>query len=263
MKRVLLILVISIGFFLLTSPEVNIACAQLSATSCTITEVGDSTEPTPTLSPECSGGGSNCIKPPNYPSDLRGAIISKFGVTFNGFDQEHLKWFWEELWNTSGTKFSQLARGAIIQGTFCPGGGNFSCMVGCGNPAIYFGTYAGEEFNKVLIVHELGHYIMGCKTPSETHLPQFDAAFGAEGGITEYSRNAVACTGSGGVSNHNEDFAESITYYLHPQSQSQSIACAAGQPNPYYTNGIRNNNYPLHYQWAIQALGRFACQATP
>lgn len=262
-KPVLVLLFLPLLYlFLFTKPPLT--CAQSAQSSCVITKVGNP-KVSPTIPASCAGsGGANCIQPPNYPADLEQAILDKFGVHFVGFDAEHLKWYWEELWNTSGTNFSKLIKGAVVDAAFCPNEGNFSCQKGCGGPvSIYFGTYAGEEFNKVLIVHELGHYINYCNNETgASYVSDFDKAFADEGGITYYAQNAGPCSGS---DNQSEDYAEMITYYLHPKSLSQSINCGPnnGAPNPFYdANGQRNGKFPEHFAVAQKILGTFACSAT-
>lgn len=217
--------------------------AQVS-TSCKTTKIGNPNGSEPPLPQDCQGGGSGSPgnegpKPPNYPSDLRQAIIDKFGITCNGFDDQHLKWIWEKLWDTSWTKWNDLVKGAIVQAKPPPGSKRIGCPPSI---TVMLSTYSDETLFKYLLTHELSHSISGCKDRATVRWNESVNAWNAEGGVTPYGANAEQCTGS---DHYGEDYAESLAMFLNPKAGVNAAPNCGGTPqNPYFPLPAKK---PLHY----------------
>lgn len=209
-------------------------------------------QPTTTTTPGASPGPGpepSCNEAP--PSgDLRQALIDRFGITMNGFDQTRLRYAWEKFCQLSSTKFNSLVRGSVIN-TTSPAD---SQQVGCpGSPvAVYLGAYQQEELFKVILTHELGHVIRNCSSRAASAWDQHLNALRAEGGLTGYSRQLCTYSNPGAWQRESEDFAEMIAYYLNPNANEQTTARCSSGPNPY--TGGKN---PLHFETARQILGDF------
>lgn len=196
------------------------------------------------------GGSTDHPNPPEYPEDLASAIKSKFGITPVGFDQQHLKWIWEKLWDVSNTNFDTLVFGTTVNAIQ----GNGSQQVNCRTIELS-NTYPEEVF-KVVFTHEMGHIIRNCSSKEDAHYSDHLQARTNEGPVTNYAK--TACTyidEQRGLhptqwDYESEDYAEMIAYYLNPNAQQQTAACASRGPNP-YTNG----DHPLHFSVAQSILG--------
>ncbi len=178
----------------------------------------------------------------------RQAIIDKFGVTMDGFDERHLNAAWEKISETSNTNFPSLIKGAKIQAI----SQNTSSWTGCeGVTSISLGQYEPLPFFKYIFTHELGHYIQNCKTRSISKSQEHEAAYSQEGPISYYAANAPLCTGS---SNLPEDYADMISYYLNPAAGFSTTSCGGrsptSPPNPLYVAPIKI----LHYNVARDIL---------
>lgn len=242
---------------------VSIVNGQQKATSnCVETKVGD---PKGDQSPpeECDGGQSqpdepppsdgtppneSCRKPPDNPSDLQKAIKDTFDITMTGFDNDHLKWAWDMLWCFSGTKFPSLVDGTTVEAVANVGDSRMSC-----NPApchIWIGQMPGRPTTfKFLLTHELGHVVNYANPREEIQWTAQENAFGQEGGISYYARNAAACTGSDNLA---EDYADMIAYYMHPHAGETTPACDPDKspPNPLF----ELKEFPLHLGVAEKIL---------
>lgn len=202
--------------------------------------------------PTNPGGGTA----PPAPADIRQGIINKFGITMNGFTQDHLLWSWERL-HEAGDGFTRLLRGTRIE--VKPKEMPYSGQVGCfdGNVSVYLDQYPNPGFFKFIILHELGHVIQACHDRAVSKQVEQQNAFYKEGGISFYARNATICFPDGSVNNLNEDYADMLAYYLD-RSAGQSSAprsCRANEsnlsnpPNPYNAGG-----FPLHLSVAESIL---------
>lgn len=177
---------------------------------------------------------------PAPPQDIRQGIIDTFGVTMNGFGQDHLAWTWERLWEVSNTKFVGLIKGSRVEATT-----GLSSQAGCfgGGTSLYLGQYTSREFFKFILLHEFGHVIQACHPSGiSNHFAQKNA-FAVEGAISYYAQNAAACTGSSSLS---EDYADMIAYYLDSSAGFSSGPgggnCGpANPPNPFTSGGFSSH----------------------
>lgn len=245
-----------------------LAQQQRSATSnCILTRIGQPAGTPTELPPDCIGnsdGQPGGVIAPPFPSDIRQGIIDEFGITMNGFDQQHLQWAWEKFWDISDTRFNQYVRGSIIKRlAYTPDGTNGSRQVGCGAAQGYgysveFVEYPGEAFFKFLLTHELGHVMYRCNDSDVIGLTEHINAYTSDGPISWYGEHASECTGG---SNRSEDYADTVAYYLNPEAGLASLTKCFR--NPSVPNGDRNPLNPLfqlqprkeaHYQLIIQLL---------
>lgn len=180
------------------------------------------------------------VPAPPPPSDIRQGIIEKFGITMNGFDQNHLLWSWERL-HEAGDGFTRHLRGTKIQAT-----NGISSQLGCfnGETSLWLGQYQPREFFKFIFLHELAHVFQACNPRSVTKQIEQVNAYAREGGISFYAQNATRCIS--GVTNQNEDYADMIAYYLDRSagfaSGPKSCGGPSNPPNPY------DAGYPLHLE---------------
>lgn len=182
---------------------------------------------------------------------LRRDIIDKFGISFDGFDTQHLQWAWEKLWNVSNTKFPALIKGTNIKSI--PGIFSYqrSCTSAGGSPYVELvpaGNKAGFQF---VLIHELGHVIQRCR-PTQANIDNQIAAFNSEGGVSYYASAATLCHKD--ANNLWEDYADMIAYYLNPNFGVEEGSCiaVAGNPNPFISN-----TKPLHYNGVTSVLGKY------
>lgn len=181
-------------------------------------------------------------------SNIRQEIINKFGITMDGFDENHLSAAWEKLSEASNTKFPSLVKGVRIQAT----NGNTSSQVGCpGGTSIYLVQHQPLTFFKFIFTHELGHVIANCMNRNISKLDEQRNAYSKEGGVSFYASNANSCTGSDGPS---EDYADMIAYYLNPTVGFSTTICGGrapiNPPNPLFVAPTKK----LHYDVARSIL---------
>ncbi len=210
--------------------------------NCVITKIGNPPNP-PVVPPECpaaSGGGGvggdgtpgqPGPKPPDYPPDLRQAIINKFGITMNGFDDEHLRWAWEKFWDISGSKFTSYVQGAIVDAQ--PGQGT-SRQVGCPpSPTVQISQYSTDYVFKFLITHELGHAIQICHPRDQVKYNEHENARATEGGVSRYGETLL-----------NEDYADTMAYAVNPTETMSSNGGPNIAVHPFFPAPAPK---PLHY----------------
>jgi hypothetical protein len=240
MKEILVLIITAI----LALNLVKSAYAQQSAVSnSVVTRVGNPSN----QAPETVENGEH-PQAPAPTGDLRQAIIDKFNVTLNGFDQTHLKWAWEKLWDVSNTKFPVFIKGSTVQGITsgisqqlaCPGRG----------VAVNLQQFPNEALFKYAFIHEFGHVIRNCPNSTDNLFSKQVDAYYAEKGVTYYANNASRCTGSDNIS---EDYAEMVALYLNPNAGIQFTSCTpAGTPFPNL-----QSQFPLHYNIARTVLGAY------
>ncbi len=182
---------------------------------------------------------------PGAPGDIRQGIIDKFGITMDGFDQNHLLWTWERL-HEAGSGFTSKLKGTRVQAT-----SGISSQVGCfgGGISLNLGQYVPKEFFKFILLHEFGHVFQACNPRSITKQVEQMNAYDSEGGVSYYAQNALSCIS--GVSNYGEDYADMLAYYLDRSSGFNSGPTGCGPsspPNPY------SSGFPLHSAVAEAAL---------
>lgn len=196
--------------------------------------------------PDPGGGSTIPIEPPP-PGDLRQNIINRFGVTLNGYDQTQLVWAWEifsQIAAQSST-FFQLANGVIVQRLYSGTSGFNGCYA---RPHIDFRSPSTAQSFKVVIIHEIGHYIRACNTRAETHEDEVQAAINSEGGMTAYAR--ALCYTNTLLS---EDYSEMTAYIFNRNSPPRTHGCTASccpredSVNPFANCPGTLCRYPLHF----------------
>jgi hypothetical protein len=235
--------------------------AEEATSNCVVVQVGAPTGPTPTCAPTSdlllsttpppapidSPGGNRPEAPPVEPGNLRQAIIDKFGITMNGYSNQYMQWAWERLWEVSHTNFDELVKGSIINITN-PADTHQSDCPNTGKAAVFLGAFGDAKLFKHVLTHELGHVIANCHPRGQVQREAHLKAFVAEGGVSDYGRNAHSCTGSDNIS---EDYAEMIAYYLNPGYAVSTVRCYPAQ------NPNMSTNFTLHYKVAKDILGEF------
>lgn len=194
-----------------------------------------------------SQSGTRGTTPSIDETKLKDSLISQFGIAMNGFDNAHMQWAWEKLWDVSNTNFTKLTGGSVIDIT----DNADSHQVGCPGDkvAVYLGQYP-ETLFKYALIHELGHVIRNCSKTAVSSYVNHLNALNKEGAVTYYANNASSCTGSDNIS---EDYAEMIALYLNPSANIQMVKCAPAGTK--YTN--LSADFPLHYNVVKSVLGDF------
>ena len=239
MGRIIIFLTILTGFFITFSVFAGEAGAQSSSTW--RTKVGNP----PTNSAEPG-------EIPPFPSDIRSGLISQFGITISGFDQQHQQWLWELVWENSNTKFPQLLSGLVVQAS----SGGISYQAGCRSPGVYLGQYNGAAFFKFIATHEFAHFIQSCKPKSETGINEAINAMATEGAVSWYGGNGNPTCFSD-TSNYKENHADIIAYFLHPSAglSSGPRNCVPSNlqnpPNPFFSG---MTNFPIQLNIARSIL---------
>lgn len=185
---------------------------------------------------------------PAPPSDIRQGIIDEFGITMNGFDNQHLQWAWERLWEVSDTKFPSLVRGATIQRW----DNVFSAQVGCfSGLSLNLRQFPGQgAYFKFHFLHELGHVAQMCNSREATQRAAHENAYAIEGGISEYGKQGPACIP--GTDKYNEDHADTIAYFLDRSAGFVTTVKCGGPSNP--PNPYNNGGFPLRAAAMTEAL---------
>lgn len=212
-----------------------------SVTSCQV--VSPTNAPIPTILPG---------------ADLASEISKNFHITFTPgkFNQNHLKWAWEVLSQAkqNSPRFFDLFGNVTVDTQFDTGERK-------GN-TIYFSTKSNSFFStadeagfKILLIHELGHVIRGDTGKFDQPL---QAAIDKDGGyLTGYGQNyrvtsggtRVACYGTLSV---DEDFAESIAYYINRGTSEKDLGC--GRKSFDGVNPMYSGKYPNHLNFIKSIL---------
>lgn len=233
--------------FLLTILFISVLTVFLLASE--ISAQSSSTWRTKVGNPPLSGVQPGDVPP--FPSDIRTGLISQFNITINGFSLQHQQWLWELVWQNSNSKFPSLISGSVINST--GGTSGISSLKSCGN--LQMVEYSNEAFFKFLVTHELGHFIHACKPRSESKLNEQRNAHSLEGGVSDYSRNTNTSCLPGWENGPNEDYADTIAYFLNPNSGHNSgpSACHPNTPpNPFFSS--QSSQFPLHLDVAKSIL---------
>lgn len=189
------------------------------------------------------GLGGPCQVAPPPPGDIVTVIRNKWNINLQNIPSNQLLWIWQEFHEIDCTGFLQDIRGTTVVGW----GNSYSQQFSCpqqGGMNVGFGNY-GESATKGLIVHELTHVWQFCSQRGEQSRLEIPAAYAAEGGLTTYSRSGCGFD----ISLHNEDHAETITFFLNPDLGE--ITCGNGLPNPYL-----GGKFPQHRGVAERGVGR-------
>ncbi len=197
------------------------------------------------------------IPAPPGTSEIIARIKSEFGVdvvqaqrgTSVAFEERHLRWMWEALATARARapKFPSLihSRSSTVQIIYTGGGsetfnGRTPVQVQLGPNTL--ADTEGTLFKQIFI-HELGHVIHGNGGGSYSNgVDELNTVVAKERYLTAYGQ---IC--GGGV---DEDFAETISYYIFKDIREQPISrCAPiNNQNPMVTR-------PLHYEFAKTLLG--------
>lgn len=238
------------------------------------------------------GGATDCTGPFNYADDVSTSIqncqvasivtvppppadgnykkwLQEYGVALDdGFVPDVYKWAYEVLATAPSIapKFKTLlgtspvlvkpscaisnTQGRVIylrnRKEFCPGSSKD-------------GPTATENLFKQVFAHELGHIINGSYRPGK-YGDQIKQAIAAEGYLTAYSQKAATaddeiCGAGNEDTRADEDFAESISYFVNQGIKEQDYGCDTNlNQNPIYA---QDNNHPLylkHIQLMIDLL---------
>lgn len=244
-------------FFVLTPTQSQAATSNTCVTAVGTVAPG---QPTPgcnassSTNPGPSGGGGPagpCQQAPAPPGDIRGAIISKWGITLN-LPQDQLQWAWKEFYSIDCTGFLQDLRGTLVNSWGYGYAQQFSCPGGNGEYGptdVMFSNRWVGEFMGAILVHELTHVWQFCSQRGEANLLQIPAAYNGERGLTKYSRRECPNFAPGFDRIYHEDQADTIALYLNPNVGE--LTCGNGAPNP-FTGG----RHPLHRGVAQRGLGR-------
>jgi len=238
----ILILVLSFSAFTHT------ASAQ-SKSGCIVTKVGSTTEPSPTLPPECLGVSGPCQAAPPIDSSasISDEIKEKWNIVLNNVPREQQMAIREIFYGVDCTGLLQDLSGTIINSTFEVNG--ISKAIGCPqDPVAILLSIYDYNSTKGLIIHELTHVWQVCTLRGETNVLLIPDAYTVEGGLTKYSRNECPQI-QVGDNWRNEDHADTIALFLNPDVGE--LTCGNGAPNPFLSG-----SYPLHQNIAQLGVGK-------
>lgn len=194
--------------------------------------------------------------PPPANGDLKQLISAKFGIDFQGteFTADRLQAAWEILNQAQqvAPNFLNLLGKGITVTT------HLDTSERVGN-TIYFSTRAGSFFMtgspqqfKVLLIHELGHIIRGDtgSTKTNNYDQQLQSAVNKDGGyLTGYGENPCY-----GTLNIDEDFAETVTYYINKGAKEEDLGCGVKSTKGF--NPLESGLYPAHLDFIQTTLGK-------
>ncbi len=270
MTRILRFLLFFLIFFSLLTIASSVASVfAQSSVSCWLTQIGTPPGEKPTLPAECSSGGSGvapgvppgsvdgaCTPTGAYPENLRKELFDKYNVTVDqSYTDEHVKNIYELFICLSGTRFPSLVGNtSIINGTTFIDGVGETIGMGCGSGFcnIYITEMPGRPTTfKFLLTHEFGHVISYNNLREVTLKTEFENIWAEENGISAYSRRNGESGCNGGASME-EDYAETVAYFLHPNAGETTGACNADEDksNPLYTT----SKYPRHIELIRKVL---------
>lgn len=234
------------------------------------------------------GGNQDCTGPYNYAEDVWTSIQSckatpegpkngdyvgwmkdNFNINFEaGFSDQVYRWAYEALNSTFETapKFKTLLGGEPIDIRSTCGVSNtrgriiyirnsrLSCL-----SAEVDGPAVNEKLFKHVLIHELSHIINGSYRPGK-YGEQLKEVINKEGYLTAYSQRAatadnVIC-GEGDLNTRaDEDFAESVSYFINTKTEEQNYGCGVNlNQNPVYAQAGGKLFYPAHYDFIAKLL---------
>ncbi len=190
------------------------------------------------------GGSSGpCQAAPPPPSDIRAAIIAKWGITLN-ITQGQLPWAWKEFFMIDCRGFLQAIRGTVV-GSWSNGyAQQFSCPSD-GDVDVMFSDQWEGDYMGAILSHELTHVWQNCTNKGEQNRLLIPNARAQEGGLTNYGRTGCSFN----VDLVNEDHADTIALWMNPDVGE--LTCGNGAPNPY-----QGGRYPAHRNVAVQGVGQ-------
>lgn len=200
--------------------------------------------------------------PPATFLELKEKLKTEFHIDFqsNYFSEpegmQKLKWAWEIFWQAKyyAPNFFTLLGGDVVVKT------HNATSERSGN-TIFFSTNSGsfflsgtEQQFKVLLIHELGHVIRGDGSKYDVVLQQVvnldrSESGTANGYLTGYGQNP--CYGTASI---DEDFSETITYYINKRTPEQDLGC--GKKSTGELNPLESGKYPNHLSFAEKTFGK-------
>ncbi|MCL5784426.1 MAG: hypothetical protein M1142_03675 [Patescibacteria group bacterium] len=209
----------------------------------------------------CSSFSTPQLSPPA--GDLRLAIQNQFGIAFDnssGFNNGVLSWAWEALVraNAATNFFPLLRQKGLINITLISTVGH----TGGNTVSLSSSVLASKDLFEQNLIHELGHIIHGTRGNATYSTQQAVAQDGSY--ISGYAQGAtadpsVACNSANSGETQvqlDEDFAESVSYYIntkiHEQNYSKNNACPPRLKN---INPFASGKYPAHLRYIKSVLG--------
>lgn len=200
--------------------------------------------------------------------DLHQAIIEKFRINMDpSLDQQHLAWAWQILADSEAKapKFFPLLRekydliSVIVWSGMGQRIGNTIYLSNA--PGTFFAAGGESEFKQILI-HELGHIIHGVRSDARYTAQIENAKATDKDFLTGYAQGATAnptvvCEKSDSDETAvqlDEDFAESIAYYINKNTFELNYSNKCPPKNP-GQNPFRTGKYPNHLKLMQEVLG--------
>lgn len=203
-------------------------------------------------------------------------ILANFNINIErGFSSSHYQWVYDILSRAYqiAPNFGILIHKNCSQITLSPRDGT-SYTAGC---TINLNTSTDERFSKLVVIHELGHMIHNTN-PSYyenniTAARNSDKGISDLGFLTRYSElassptdfSSICYSSYNGQSYHDdEDFAESVTYYINTDISESAYAKSSSDPcngtrwnqNPYMVVSANGLKYKAHLEFIKQILGK-------
>jgi len=206
------------------------------------------------------------IEPPSADlQTLHDNLLTKYNLDFDtNFPYDYLKWAWEKLEESSTTRFLQLVNPNNTTISITRDDTKINAQIGCSKISMRGASISNnqsypESLFKVVFIHELSHIIENCNLDNiskRTELEKIILPSGiGEGYLTRYSASADQCVQ--GVNKLNEDYAETIAYFLNKDYPEQSLGIgSACEPPPSSGNPIYDGKHPKHRSFAIDLLIR-------
>ncbi len=189
--------------------------------------------------------------------DLKIALTNRFGVTFEGFDQQQLQWAWQLFSKIERTNFKNLTQGTNITKGVDPQFPQYGYSQQLGCKSIRLHPHTEEMRFKLTVLHEMSHVIYHCANNAKELQINYEGVISQEGGVTRYGDDprCIAYTLTDTEypgRRRSEAFAETLTYYLLPEADERVI-----EPNCKPTSGppFAGGRYPVHYSFAQSILG--------
>lgn len=190
---------------------------------------------------------------------LHNEILKKFNINFDkSFTYDYLKWAWEKLWGASNTRFLNLVNPNNVVISIVRDDTRVSGQLDC-NRITMRGKYPdtglsySEPLFKVAFIHELSHIIENCRPDSISKKSQLDQIIKQEGYLTNYSQYADRCPKTIDTNKLNEDYAETVAYFLNLKFAEQSYG-VGGLCEPSEFNNPYDRNKPFHKQFVQDLL---------
>lgn len=186
-------------------------------------------------------------------ADYTAEIFKNFHINFvqGKFTENHLKWAWEILSQakTIAPNFFNLV-GTVTADTRSGIGERSGNTIFFSTDSNSFFSKSDESGFKVLLIHELGHVIRGNPGSTQQRYDQLlqQAIDKDRGYLTGYGQNP--CTGTSAV---DEDFAETVAYYINRGTPEKNLAC--GSKSSDNLNPLYSGRYPNHLSFIQSILG--------